>query len=100
MGHILENVVFLELKRRGYVVYIGQLDENEIDFVAIDNDERSYYQVSATTFDEITLKCELAPFKKVGDNYPKYLHTLDEVFGNADYNGIKKKNILDWFLNK
>ncbi|MDE6709582.1 MAG: ATP-binding protein, partial [Oscillospiraceae bacterium] len=87
IGHILENVVFLELKRRGYDVYIGQLDENEIDFVAVDNDDISYYQVSATTLDESTLKRELAPFKKVGDNYPKYLLTLDEIFGNTDYNG-------------
>ena len=100
IGHILENVVFLELKRRGYDVYMGQLDENEIDFVAVDNDDISYYQVSATTLDESTLKRELAPFKKVGDNYPKYLLTLDEVFGNADYNGIKKKNVLDWLLDK
>ena len=100
IGHILENVVFLELKRRGYDVYIGQLYENEIDFVAVNGDDISYYQVSATTLDESTLKRELAPFKKVGDNYPKYLLTLDEVFGNADYNGIKKKNVLDWLLDK
>ena len=100
IGHILENVVFLELKRRGYDIYIGQLDENEIDFAAVNGDDISYYQVSATTLDESTLKRELAPFKKVGDNYPKYLLTLDEVFGNADYNGIKKKNVLDWLLDK
>lgn len=100
IGHILENVVFLELKRRGYDVYIGQLDESEIDFVAVDNDGISYYQVSATALDENTLKRELAPFKKAGDNYPKYLLTLDEVFGNADYNGIKKKNALEWLLEK
>lgn len=96
IGHILENVVFLELKRRGYDVYIGQLDKNEIDFVAVNGDDISYYQVSATTLDENTLKRELAPFNKVGDNYPKYLLTLDEVFGNADYGGIKKINVLDW----
>lgn len=100
IDHILENIVFLELKRRGYDVYIGQLDENEIDFVAVNGDDISYYQVSATTLDESTLKRELAPFKKVGDNYPKYLLTLDEIFGNTDYNGIKKKNILDWLLDK
>ena len=100
IGHILENVVFLELKRRGYDVYIGQLYENEIDFATVNGDDISYYQVSATTLDESTLKRELAPFKKVGDNYPKYLLTLDEVFGNADYNGIKKKNVLDWLLDK
>lgn len=100
IGHVLENVVFLELKRRGYDVYIGQLDENEIDFVAVNGDDISYYQVSATTLDENTLKRELAPFRKVGDNYPKYLLTLDEAFGNADYDGIKKKNVLDWLLGK
>lgn len=66
IGHILENIVFLELKRRGYDVYIGQLDENEIDFVAVDNEDISYYQVSATTLDENTLRRELAPLKKSG----------------------------------
>jgi len=100
IGHILENIVFLELKRRGYDVYIGQLDENEIDFVAVDNEDISYYQVSATTLDENTLRRELAPLKKVGDNYPKYLLTLDDIFGNADYDGIKKKNVLKWLLEE
>ena len=97
-GHILENIVFLELKRRGYDVYVGHLDDGEIDFVAVNGDDISYYQVAATTLDENVLNRELAPFKKVGDNYPKYLLTLDEVFGTADYNGIKKLNVLDWLL--
>lgn len=66
IGHILENIVFLELKRRGYDVYVGQLDDCEIDFVAVKGDDISYYQVSATTLDENTLNRELAPFKKVG----------------------------------
>ena len=100
IGHILENIVFLELKRRGYDVYIGQLDKNEIDFVAANGDDISYYQVSATTLDENTLKRELAPLKKIGDNYPKYLLTSDDIFGNTDYDGIKKKNVLDWLLGK
>lgn len=100
IGHILENIVFLELKRRGYEVYVGQLGNGEIDFVAVDGSEISYYQVSATTLDENTLKRELAPLKKVNDNYPKYLLTLDELFGNSDYNGIKKKNVLQWLLDK
>ena len=98
IGHILENVVFLELKRRGYDVYVGQLEDSEIDFVAVNGEDISYYQVSATTLEENTLKRELAPFRKVGDNYPKYLLTLDEIFGSADYDGIKKKNVLDWLL--
>lgn len=99
IGHILENIVFLELKRRGYAVYVGYLDDGEIDFVAVNGDDISYYQVAATTLDESVLNRELAPFKRVGDNYPKYLLTLDEIFGTADYNGIKKLNVLDWLLN-
>ena len=98
IGHILENIVFLELKRRGYDVYVGQLEDGEIDFVAVSGDEISYYQVSATTLEETTLKRELAPFQKIKDNYPKYLLTLDEIFGTADYDGIKKLNVLDWLL--
>lgn len=98
IGHILENIVFLELKRRGYDVYVGQLEDGEIDFVAVSGDEISYYQVSATTLEENTLKQELAPFQKIKDNYPKYLLTLDEIFGTADYGGIKKLNVLDWLL--
>lgn len=98
IGHILENIVFLELKRRGYDVYVGQLDAGEIDFIAVNGDDISYYQVAATTLDENVLNRELAPFKKVGDNYPKYLLTLDEIFGTADYNGIKKLNVLEWLL--
>lgn len=100
IGHILENIVFLELKRRGYEVYVGHLDDAEIDFVAQYDGETAYYQVSASTLDENTLKRELAPFKKVNDNYPKYLLTLDEVFATADYDGIKKLNVLDWLLDK
>ena len=100
IGHILENIVFLELKRRGYNVYVGQLDDGEIDFVAIKDGDTSYYQVAATSLDENTLKRELAPLKKVSDNYPKYLLTLDEIFGKADYEGIKKINVLDWLLDK
>lgn len=99
IGHILENIVYLELLRRGYEVYVGQLDENsEIDFVTIDGENVAYYQVSASTLDEKTLERELAPYKKVRDNYPKYLLTLDEVFREANYEGIQKLNVIDWLL--
>ena len=98
IGHILENIVYLELKRRGCNVYVGQLDDGEIDFVAVKDSEIVYYQVSATVLDENTLKRELAPLRKVQDNYPKYLLTLDEIFGSANYDGIKKINVLDWLL--
>ena len=98
IGHILENIVYLELKRRGYDVYVGQFDDTEVDFVAIRPDDVAYYQVTATALEEETLKRELTPLRKISDNYPKYLLTLDEVFGTADYGGIKKINIIDWLL--
>ncbi len=97
-GHLLENIVFLELKRRGYNVYVGQLDDGEVDFVAPGTDSIRYFQVAASTLDGETLKRELAPLKRITDNYPKILLTLDEVFGTADYEGILKKNVLEWLL--
>lgn len=101
VGHILENIVYLELLRRGYEVYIGQLDDSsEVDFVAIGTNDTIYYQVAATTLEEATLVRELKPLRKITDNYPKYLLTLDEVFATADYDGIKKRNVLDWLIEE
>lgn len=100
VGHIIENVVYLELRRRGYDVYVGQLDrEGEVDFVAIKNGQPSYFQISATTLDDKVLQRELAPLMKIGDNYPKYLLTLDEIFGDMNYDGIQKRNLLQWLLD-
>ncbi len=99
IGHILENIVYLELIRRGYEANVGEIDDGEVDFVAKKDDVLEYYQVSATTLDEGTLERELAPFRNIADNYPKLLLTLDEVFGSADYEGIKKRNVLDWLLS-
>ena len=98
MGHILENIIYLELLRRKTNVYVGQFDKNEIDFVVINSNEVEYYQVALTVLDENTLKRELAAFKNIKDNYPKYLITLDEVLPNADYEGIKIINALEWLL--
>ena len=100
VGHILENIVYLELLRRGYRVYVGQMSDGEVDFVAISSEETIYYQVAATTLEESTLERELTPLKKIQDNYPKYLLTLDELFNNVDYEGIKKRNVLEWLLKK
>lgn len=98
-GYILENVVYLELKRRGFNVYVGQLEGDlEIDFVCVRGDETHYYQVSATTLDESTLERELNPFTKVKDNFPKLLLTLDTIQREANYDGIQKMNIIDWLL--
>ena len=99
IGHILENLVYLELRRRYPEVYVGQLGANgEIDFVTIENGTPNYYQVSQTTLDENVLNRELAPLRRIKDNYPKYLLTLDDVFGEMNYDGIQKLNILKWML--
>ncbi len=99
MGHILENVVYLELLRRGYKVYVGKVDEYEIDFVAENREGIKYYQVALSVRDENVLKRELRSLEKTGDHYPKYLLTLD-VDLESDYNGIRKINIVDWLLEK
>ena len=100
MGHILENIIYLELLRRKCNVYVGQFDKNEIDFVVINSNEVEYYQAVLTVLDENTLKRELAAFKNIKDNYPKYLITLDDVLPNADYEGIKVVNALEWLLGE
>lgn len=98
-GHILENLVYLELRRRGYEVYIGQMGaDGEVDFVAMKDSTLSYYQIALTTLDEKILKRELSPLQNIQDNYPKYLLTLDSLFGEMNYNGIQKKNVLQWML--
>ena len=98
MGHILENIVYLELLRRGYKVYVGKVDDLEVDFVAEKKDGLKYYQVSLSVRDEDVLKRELRSLEKTGDHYPKYLLTLDMDL-EADYNGIIKINVIDWLLN-
>ena len=100
MGHILENVIYLELLRRKGNVYVGQFDKNEIDFVVINSNEIEYYQVALTVLDENTLKRELDAFKNIKDNYPKYLITLDDIIVNTDYDGIKVVNALEWLLGE
>ena len=97
-GHVLENVIYLELLRRGYDVRVGQLPDGEIDFIAMKNDELIYYQVSLSILDEHTRTRELAPLQKRRDNYPKYLLTLDEMLPDENYDGILRRNALDWLL--
>ena len=97
VGHILENVVYLELLRRGYDVYVGKVNDTEVDFVAMSNKQIMYFQVSATVRDANTLARELKPLQSINDHYPKFILTLDED-PEADYNGIRKINALDWLL--
>ena len=103
-GHILENVVYLELLRRGYDVFIGKLDEYEVDFVALNNEGRIYVQVADTLKgkDENDTKIidrELRSLKKINDNYEKIILTSDMIpLSNED--GIKIRNVFEWLLDK
>lgn len=97
VGHILENVVYLELLRRGYQVYVGKIDDLEVDFVAMESKRIIYFQVAATVRDESTLKRELTPLEKINDHYQKFILTLDDD-PEADYNGIRRINVLDWLM--
>jgi predicted AAA+ superfamily ATPase len=97
LGHKLENVVYFELFRRGGKVYVGKHNDKEIDFVVQkSNNKREYYQVAFTVNDEKTLKREISAFKRINDNYPKYLLTLD--YDSANIDGIQKLNVIDWLL--
>ena len=100
-GHIIENVVYLELLRRFPNVYVCQSGKYEVDFVALNGrNEAHYFQVALTTLDENVLKRELRSLQRIGDSYPKYLLTLDTLNKDANYNGIQKMNIIDWLLEK
>jgi predicted AAA+ superfamily ATPase len=98
-GHILENVVFLELLRRGYEVYIGKVGNTEVDFIAISDEGEEYYQVAYTVTDAdgTALRRELAPLNAISDHNPKYLLTMDGKHLTS-HNGIKQINVLDWLL--
>ncbi|MCI2046645.1 MAG: ATP-binding protein [Faecalibacterium sp.] len=97
VGHILENVVYLELLRRGNDVYVGKIDNLEVDFVTVEPKKIVYYQVAATVRDESTLQRELAPLRTIKDHYPKIILTLDDD-PEADYDGIRRINALNWLM--
>lgn len=98
LGHILENVIFLELKRRGYRIYIGKNNVNEVDFVVETNDEYIYIQVALSVRDEETLKRELRPLETINDHFKKYIMTLD--YDTNNYNGIKQISAIDFLLGR
>ena len=97
LGHILENIVYLELQRRGYKVSIGKLGTLEVDFVAQRGDEKIYYQVAASVLDPATYEREFAPLKKIRDSYPKVVFTLDDYPMGEE--GINQQNVIEWLLN-
>lgn len=100
IGHQIENIVYLELLRRGQKVNIGKLAEKEIDFIASDMKGITYYQIAASVLDESTLQRELEPLRKIKDNHPKVLLTLDDVGTGGNHDGILQMNLLDWLLEK
>lgn len=98
-GHLLENIVYLELIRRNYQVWIGKVNNLEVDFIVRNNDGfTKYIQVSQTVQDKGTLERELTPLNTIPDHFEKLLITMD--YDTGTYNGIKKINAIDWLLNK
>ena len=97
LGHNLENIVYLELLRRGYDVYIGKVGVNEVDFIAIKEGIREYYQVAQTVQAEETLARELKSLESIKDHYQKFLITMDEQ-PLTSHEGIKQINAIDWLL--
>lgn len=98
LGHILENIIFLELKRRGYKIYIGKNELTEVDFVVETNDELVYIQVALSVRDEGTLERELRPLESINDHFRKYIITLD--YDTNIYNGIKQISAMDFLTGR
>ena len=96
-GHILENIVFLELMRRDYRVYIGKVGETEVDFVAEKPNDRLYIQVTESMQSPETRERELRPLRMIPDNYEKIILSMDRNYINS-YDGIKALNLIDWLL--
>lgn len=95
-GHILENIVYFELLRRGYDVAIGKIDNKEINFIATNLNEKIYFQVTESLTNEETKQRELDPLMKVKDNYEKIILSLDE--NEEMFEGIKSINLINWLL--
>ena len=96
-GHILETVVYLELLRRGYQIFTGKWYELEVDFIAVKQDEKKYYQVNLSLMDEKVKERELAPLKAIPDNYEKIILSMDKTY-ITDYEGIRFENIIDFLI--
>ena len=95
---VIENIVFLELLRRGYEVTVGKNLSYEVDFIAVKNTEPVYFQVSLTALEESTLNREMQSLSKINDQYPKFLVTMDKI--DLSNNGIKHLNLFDFLLDE
>ena len=98
-GHILENIIYLELLRRDYRIFIGKLSEKEVDFIAEKPEEKIYIQVTESLIQKETLERELKPLKLIDDNYEKIILSMDKSYVKS-YDGIKIVNIIDWLLKE
>lgn len=98
-GHVLENVVYFELLRRGYDVAIGKVDNTEVDFIATKADDKLYVQVTESMVSEEVRRRELTPLEKIKDNYEKIVLSLDTGL-DSSYEGIKSLNLIDWLLGQ
>ena len=99
IGHTLENIVFLELVRRGYRITVGKIGQKEVDFVAENESGIEYYQVAASVLDPDTLARELDPLNSIKDHFPKCLITLDDYSAGASHNGIRVVNAIDFLFD-
>lgn len=99
LGHLLENIVYLDLLRRNGSVYVGALDDGEVDFVTVNGEAIEYYQVSASIMDSAVLERELASLRRIDDDHPKMLLTLDRILPTNNMNGIRVLNAVDWLLS-
>ena len=98
LGHIIENIVFLELLRRKYEVYVGMLNDGEVDFTVFKNGNIEYYQVTLSLMDKNVMERETKSLKNIHDNYPKYILSLDKIGTNINDDGIIHLNLIDWLL--
>jgi len=96
---ILENIVFLELKRRGYTVHLGKMRNKEVDFIATKENKKIYIQVSYLLASKETIEREFSVLQQIRDNYPKYVISMDSIFGH-DFEGIKQLNLVDFLMDK
>ncbi len=96
IGQSLENIVYLELRRRGYEIYVGKYDDKEVDFIAVDGEITKYIQVTYLLAEESTIEREFSVLEAIDYNFPKIVISMDQV--NRSRNGIIHKNIIDFLL--
>lgn len=97
IGQALENIVYLELRRKGYDIYVGKYEDKEVDFIAVSGESKMYIQVTYLLAEPSTIEREFSILEAIDDNYPKFVISMDKV--NRSRNGIEHINILDFLLD-